>query len=147
LGNILAAIDFSAVSDEVVALAGRLSRAAGDRVWLLHVAAPDPAFLGWQAGPQSTRDARAEALRSEHRDLQSRAEALRGSGLEATALLVQGGTVETILAEAERLHAELIVVGSHGRGALGRALLGSVSEGLVRRSALPVLVVPSARRS
>ena len=70
-------------------------------------------------------------------DLQSR-------GISAHGLLVQGPTVETILTERERLQADTIVLGSHGRGALFRALLGSVSEGVVRATPCPVLVVPAA---
>jgi nucleotide-binding universal stress UspA family protein len=48
-----------------------------------------------------------------------------------------------VLSEAKRLHAELIVVGSHGHGLLYDALLGSVSADILRKSSLPVLVVPT----
>ena len=74
----------------------------GAHVWILHVAAPDPAFVGFEAGPDVVRDQRAETLRSEHRELTRIAEVFRNAGIEATALLVQGETVETILDQAER---------------------------------------------
>lgn len=49
---------------------------------------------------------------------------------------------EGILAAIDETNAELVVVGSHGRGGLTRLLLGSVAEKIVRSSPVPVLVVP-----
>jgi len=62
-----------------------------------------------------------------------------------TALLLQGPTVETIISEAGRLPASLIVLGSHGHGRIYDVLVGSVSEGIVRASKVPVLLVPARR--
>ncbi len=64
-------------------------------------------------------------------------------GVDTTALLVQGPTIETILKEARKLEAELIVLGSHGRGAVLRALLGSISEGVLHKTDVPLLIVPT----
>jgi nucleotide-binding universal stress UspA family protein len=140
---VVAAVDFSESSERAVELASSLAERFGARLWLVHVAAPDPDFAGYDAGPQTERDSRAAELRKEHRDLQARALALRDRGLDATALLVQGPTVETLVSEARRLAADMLVVGSHGRGAVGRALLGSVGAGVVRHPPCPVLVVPA----
>lgn len=107
------------------------------------MAAPNPEFVGYEAGPRSVREQRAEALRQEHRQLQDLAERVERGGIEAKALLVQGPTVETILERAERAEADLIVVGSHGHGKLYTTLLGSVSEGVVRNARCPVLLVPA----
>jgi nucleotide-binding universal stress UspA family protein len=57
-------------------------------------------------------------------------------------LLVKGATLEVILGEAGRLGADVIVVGSHGHGAMHRFLVGSTADALVRQSDRPVLVVP-----
>jgi nucleotide-binding universal stress UspA family protein len=62
-------------------------------------------------------------------------------------LLVKGATVEVILGEADRLGADLVVVGSHGHGAVHRFLVGSTADALVRQSEVPVLVVPVHDRS
>jgi nucleotide-binding universal stress UspA family protein len=59
--------------------------------------------------------------------------------------VVEGWSVpEQILAAGDRLNADLIVMGTHGRTGLRRALLGSVAEEVLRRSHRPVLVVPQA---
>jgi nucleotide-binding universal stress UspA family protein len=68
---------------------------------------------------------------------------LRDAGHEVNALLVQGPTVQTILEQAEKLGAEVIVVGSHGRGKLFDLVVGSVSAGVIRKSPIPVLGVPA----
>jgi nucleotide-binding universal stress UspA family protein len=140
--TILVPIDFSEVSRAVVATAESLARAFSAKIWLIHVAAPEPDFVGFDVGPQSVRDQRADHLRDEHRRIQDEANRLRDAEIDATALLVQGPTVDKILAEAERLEVDWIVLGSHGHGAAYRALLGSVSEYVVRRSNVPVTIVP-----
>ena len=53
-----------------------------------------------------------------------------------------GNPIAEILEEADECGADLIVVGSHGKGALSYAFLGSVAEKLLRKSHRPVLVVP-----
>jgi nucleotide-binding universal stress UspA family protein len=142
--SVLAAVDFSPVSQAVVEHAASLAEAFGAELTLIHVVAPDPEFVGYEAGPQSVRDSRAREIRNEHRELGAIAAKLRERSMSVRPLLAQGPTVETILGEAQRLEADTIVIGSHGHGALYRALLGSVSEGIVRAARIPVLVVPAA---
>lgn len=141
--NILVPIDFSDASRTAIEVALEQARAHGARVWLLHVAAPDPAFVGFEAGPDVVRDQRAETLRSEHRELSRLAEIFRNAGTEATPLLIQGETVETILDQAERRGADLIVMATHGRGLMYQLVVGSVSEGVLHRSRVPILMVPA----
>jgi len=143
--HIIATIDFSEISDELVEQAATLAEAFTAKLHLLHVAAPNPDFAGYEAGPKVVRDARAQELREEHQRLNDYAARLRERKIDAKALMVQGPTVEMILKETRALEADLIIVGSHGKGALYRALLGSVSEGVVRGATQPVLVIPSAK--
>lgn len=141
--TILAAVDFSPVSESVIEQAAALAQAFGAALWLLHVAAPDPDFVGYEPGPQSVRRAVASELHDDHRRLQERSAALRVRGLDCTALLVQGSTPETIVREADRLNADLILLGSHGHGVIRRALLGSVSEHVLHHANRPLLIVPA----
>ena len=107
------------------------------------MADPEPDFVGYDVGPQSVRDSLSERFHAEHRRIQEIADRLRRSGIAATALLVQGATVETIVEKASELEVDIIVIGSHGRGAMHQLLMGSVSEGVIRHSRCPILVVPT----
>jgi len=140
--SLLVAVDFSPVTARQIDAVRRLA-APGRRVFVLHVAEPDPDFVGFEGGPDEVRDQIAAEYREEHRRVQELAAQLRDAGLEATALLVQGPTVATILEQAERLEADALVVGSHGRSAIFDLVAGSVSSGIIRRSRVPVLVVPA----
>lgn len=141
--NILVAVDLSSASDHVIAAAGKVASITGSKVFVLHCAEPDPAFVGYEAGPDAVRDQVAAEYREEHRAVRALASELEASGIDAIALLVQGPVVETTLREAARLGAELIIVGSHGHGAVYDLVVGSHSAGILRRSGVPVLVVPT----
>ncbi|MBK7101588.1 MAG: universal stress protein [Flavobacteriales bacterium] len=140
--NILVPTDFSDAAHHVVQVATTLAGPLGAKIWIVHVAAPDPDFVGFDAGPQYVREQRADVLRKEHLDLQNMAKGIRDQSIEAEALLVQGPTSETLLDEVERLKIDLIVMGSHGRSGLFKALLGSVSEQVLGAIKIPVLIVP-----
>jgi nucleotide-binding universal stress UspA family protein len=141
--SVLAAVDFSDVTEGVMALVTSLAGALGAEVRLVHVAAPDPEFVGYDVDSTALRDVRAREYREEHRQLQALADRLREQGIDARALLIRGPTVEKIVEEAERVGADLVVAGARGHGALHRALLGSVSEGLLRSLRRPLLIVPA----
>ncbi len=143
--KILVPVDFSNVTDRTLQAAARLAGALKAELLLLHVAAPEPEFIGYETGPASVRQAVAHQLSSEHKQLQAMQHALESQALQVTALLVQGYTAEKILAEAERLPADLIVMGSHGHGGLHHLLMGSVAEGVVRKARCPVVLVPVGR--
>ncbi len=143
--NILVPIDLSPSSEGVFALACLFAKRLECRLWLIHVAAPDPDFVGYGVGPQYVREQRAGELRKEHVDLQSMAKRAEAHGISVEALLMQGPTAETLLQESGRLKADLIVMGSHGHGALYSAVMGSTSHQVLQDSRVPILIVPSSR--
>lgn len=141
--KILAAVDLASPADQALAVAGDVAARTDGHVFVLHVAEPDPDFVGYDIGPDVVRDQVAEEFHREHRQVQALAEGLREKGVGATALMIQGAIVETILKEADRLKVDFIVVTSHGHGAAFDLLIGSISKGVVNKSSRPVLVVPS----
>ena len=145
--KILVCVDLSDSTGKIVEKAEEIARALSAKMWLVHVSDPEPEFVGLEVGPQTVRDSFSKTLHGEHRQVQEIADRLRAAGLEATALLVQGATVETILKEATKLEPDMIVMGSHGRGAMYQLVVGSVSEGVLRRSEFPTLVVPTHERT
>lgn len=71
---------------------------------------------------------------------------LASVGLKTTAAVLSGKPKDAILAEAEEWGADVIVVGSHGRGGFKRFLLGSVSEALAMNAHCSVVIVRSPRK-
>jgi nucleotide-binding universal stress UspA family protein len=142
--HVLAAIEFSPHADAVLAVASRLAKAVGADLTLLHVAAPEPDFVGYEVGPKSVRDDRAQTLELERRELHRMAEDLREAGIPTRAFLFSGATAEKILEQAEARGADWIVVGTHGRTPLASAFVGSVSRGVLKGATCPVVVVPAA---
>jgi nucleotide-binding universal stress UspA family protein len=139
--RVLACVDLSASSEAVADCASSLVDPGGSLV-ILHVAPPEPDFVGYEVGPRSVREAVAQHLRQEHRDAQRLAERYAERGVDVTPLTVQGGIVERILEHAERLSSELIVVASRGHGVVRDLLVGSVVRGLLKGARVPVVVVP-----
>jgi len=141
--KLLVGVDFSPAKDVVLACAKALVTETAGRIWLVHVAMPDPSFVGYSARPDVARQTLAERFRREHRELQALAADLRAEDIQVTGLLIQGMTAQTLLRQADLLDVDMIVVGTHGGGFVRRVLLGSVSAGLVRQAQVPVVVVPS----
>jgi nucleotide-binding universal stress UspA family protein len=133
--TILHPTDFSEGSRQAFGIACSLARDLGARVVVLHVAQP-PAkeplldLVSVVPPPPGHR----EALEQRLHWLAAPYPEVR---LERR--LEEGDTVRTILDAASETRADLIVMGSHGRTGLGRVLLGSVAEQLLRQAPCPVL--------
>jgi nucleotide-binding universal stress UspA family protein len=74
--------------------------------------------------------------------LQEQVHLLREAGYRCSASLYEGEIVEAILLKARDMEADLIIVGSRNKGTLQRFILGSVSNGVLKRALCPVMVVP-----
>jgi len=140
--KIVVALDFSDQSSEILAHAQTFAKLFQSKLWLIHVADPEPEFIGMSTGPQDQRDRLAEIYKNEHHHIQEQAKLLRDQGLDAVGLLVQGQTVTALLKEAEKLGADLIILGSHGRSGLQKFVFGSVSQEILPQAPCPVLVIP-----
>lgn len=68
--NILVTIDFEEKGQVLIEKAAELAEKFNAKLWLVHVAAPDPDFIGYDVGPQYVRDVLAKDLRNEHKLLQ-----------------------------------------------------------------------------
>jgi len=139
----LVVLDLSEISPLVVKGAIQFAKMADAEVRVLHVAEPEPDFVGSEVDTQVIRDSHAEMFHQEHRQLQQYADQFEAAGLKTSALLIQGVTIKTIFHEAERFKADLIVMGTHKKGLLSRIVLGSTSEGILHDSDIPMLIIPT----
>jgi universal stress protein A len=140
--RILVPTDFTDPSAEALASAialGRLSQATID---LLHVAY-DTAYA--VPPPIDVAVVPVDMTKMMERvanSLAAEAEEVRAAGLECDSATPIGRPENEIVARATATHADLIVMGTHGRSGLAHALLGSVAERVVRHTPCPVLIVP-----
>ena len=143
--TIVVPVDFSDVSEKVVDTAVALAGAFGSRVVLVHVEEPEPQFVGYDPGPLSVRVAMPTDLEGDERRLEALKKKFGGG--DVLAFIAQGAIPEEILKLAREHEATLIVMGSHGHGALYHLLAGSVTAAILKEGLCPVLVVPSEHGS
>lgn len=140
--RIVAAVDRSEFADLVVGMVRRIAAAETTEVLLLSVAPREADMLGRQLTRKVVEDPVPEELRDRRELLDRLAGELDASGINCSTLMLRGLPAQTILQEASRWSADLVVVGSQGRGMLYRRMLGSVSEEVLAARRFPVLVVP-----
>lgn len=140
--KILVAIDFSPITDLVLQRTKAIAIKTDAKVWITHVVAPDPDFIGYEVGPQTERDFIARKFHEKHIALQGIAKKLKNEGLHTTPLLLQGPTTETILEEADDIDADIIIIGSHGHGMMYNIFIGSIGKEVLKHSTRPVLIIP-----
>lgn len=141
--TILVPIDFSDVTASVAEVASSIARAFGGNLVLLHVEEPEPTFVGFEPGPVPVQAAIARDTRAMQGQLEELSLRLRKEALDVETLDVEGPVAERIRQEAQARHADLIVIGSHGHGAIYNLLVGSVTSGVLKAAPCPVLVVPA----
>jgi nucleotide-binding universal stress UspA family protein len=145
--RILCPTDFSEFSRRALTRAVGLAGWFDARVTALHVA-PPPAWAlpaAAYAAPVAMPATLARAAGSaEARELERFVEPFLGEGVPVELKLVEGEPWREIQSVAEALPADLVVMGTHGRSGVGRLLLGSVAEKVLRRVPCPVLTVGAA---
>ncbi len=151
--TILVPVDFSNATKEVMQASKLLAGAVVSRVILLHVRQEQVEYSTLTAVEKSVGpDSFVPMPRLQHEKeekVQEKLDELKKhySGLSNDVITrqVEGKSVEIILEECEREKADMIVMGSHGHGALYNLLVGSVTSGVLQSAKCPVLVVPSPR--
>lgn len=138
--RILVPVDGSPTSGKALATALQLARESGGRLRIVH-AFDELAFLsGLEYDNGVLRAARAEA----DQVLTAAQESVAAAGVSADARLLEtrGRRLgDAVADEARAFEADLVVVGTHGRRGVGRVLLGSGAEQVIRTAPVPVLAV------
>lgn len=136
--TILALIDFSDVTPKILEHAHAHAKAFGGDIVLMHVVPPEPLVVDFEP-PAVPPD----IFKIRQRELLAMRDSLTEKGVNTTAQLFGGLLLETVLDQIKLLDPDLIIMGSHGHGALYHLIVGSVTEGIIKHSARPVLVIPS----
>ncbi|MBU1100289.1 MAG: universal stress protein [Bacteroidetes bacterium] len=144
--KILVPVDFSKNTQTILDEALKIALKLNAKLCLLHVADSVPEFLGMEHGPQSPRDTLLRKHEESKKALLEIVDTLKNQDCGVESKWTTGPIIEMVLKEAKILKADMIVVGSHGHGAMYQILVGSVSEGILHQSDVPVLVVPTHER-
>jgi len=147
LDKVLLPTDGSETAEKAIAFAARLLGNTGCKVTLLSVVEEPVYSAFWSDGliapevlmppPEELReelDKKAEEVLAES------AKPLRDAGIEVQPKIRFGNPASEVLKEAEESGYDMVVMGSHGRGALGGFLLGSVSNRVAHHAKCPVLI-------
>ncbi len=142
--SILVCIDFSPLTDRVIEVAKEMARDMSRRLHLVHVQPEKKAVPTAVVSNPDNTSAKEESLtrRKEIATLQRLSQELNDADIETSYSTPSGKIHETIIAEAKDQDAQLVVMGSHGNGAVYHLVLGSVAEGVLKGLGLPVVLVP-----
>lgn len=146
--KILASVDFSNASSGVANTAAEMAKAFGAELHLLHVIEPEPTYTAYGFTPDefpAIHTFHEETRTRAQKTLDEAADAVASAGLKPITHLGDGSPLHVLEKKIEEIGADLVVLGSHGHGVVASLLLGSVAEGMVRKSIVPTLVVPAGK--
>jgi len=147
LGTVVVGTDFSVPAARALSFAVRLAAAQGGRIHLVHVLSePVQAIDVAGALPYIDVETRKEWEDAATKKLAREAAAAEKRGVKASWELKWGRPSDVIVATAAKEKASLVAIGTHGRSAFEKFLLGSTAERVLRRSPVPVLTVPEKKR-
>ncbi len=142
--TIVALVDFSDLSFKVLKQAHTLAKAFDSQVIIMHVVAKEPVVVDLGiVSPTITQEPSPEVVHKEYSRLLEMRDSLVKFGVRAMVQQLTGANVETVLTETKKLEADMIILGSHHHSTFYNLLIGSVTDGVLRRAHCPVLVVPS----
>ena len=146
--RILVPLDGSQLSGKAIPYAAEIARRFKARVILMRVVPPTPMpILGSTATPEVITITEKEALSqtrkhltAARRYLKRKIQQLASQGLAVTEKVVAGAPLKSILDICREEDIDLIVMTTHGRKGLKRAIIGSISDEVIRECKIPVLV-------
>lgn len=141
--TLLAPIDFSGASDDVVQAASELAGILGARIVLLHVVQPPVVTSDFGVGLDNVQELMVISEKAATKNLDRQKARLEKKGLETQTIVATGSPIASILKEADRTKASYIVMGSHGHTAFYDLLVGSTTQGVLKRAKCPVMVLPT----
>lgn len=139
--RILVPLDGSTRAESAIPIAARLAQFSGGSVILLHIVAPRVSPGKFNPPLEYPKDGTDEELAEANEQLKILAQSGELSGISTEVQTLVGAVAPTILAAIQELHADLIVMWSHGHTGFTRWRLGSVAHKLVPHSPVPVLLL------
>ena len=143
--KIVAAVDFSAATDRVLAAAIGYAKAFGASLDLVHVVFVPRDVVGGGMLYIDEDKIRADLDRHAKSELAECAKKVEAEGVEVATHILAGHPEVEIPDYADKVEAGLLVLATHGRTGLAHLLIGSVAEKVIRAARVPTLIVPAAK--
>jgi len=141
--RLVVATDFSDTAERALVVAIRFAKLMGATLDLVHVYfLPSPGIISPMPGLVPAPPPGPDELKTIEQRFAALGARARDAGVQFLSTNLVGEPPDEITSYARRVGADFIVIGTHGRTGIRRALLGSVAELVVRRAVCPVLVVP-----
>ena len=140
--NILVPVDGSETAYAAVAKAVEFAKAFGSKVTVVQVLSLDPYIAAEYISANQTNDLIERARTAITVSLDAAKAKFNEQGIEVETKLLEGQVIHReIVKAAQENHADLIIIGSHGRTGLKKLFLGSVAQSVLGESHIPVLIV------
>ena len=158
--SIVAGIDFSDLTDAVLQTSVSLALSSGLSIELVHAANPEADYsLKYQAETQDILgsiaaqninheiiavEIKAEYLR-EKRKIEEIEEKIKTKGINCSSRIISGPPGAGLLSVCQIIDADFLVIGSHSKGFVQRAVMGSVADFILHNSPIPVIITPAKK--
>jgi len=142
--TLLVSVDFSDATRAVIATAVDLATASS-RIVIHHCLVPSLVTTDYGIGIAMLQENPATAEKTARHQLQHIEDELTARGLDVSTVLTNGSAATDILNKAAKLHADAIVIGSHGHTALYELVVGSTTHAVIKKATCPVVIVPASR--
>ncbi|WP_028841583.1 universal stress protein [Thermodesulfobacterium hveragerdense] len=139
--NILVPVDFSEVSEFVAEWAKDFSKKLNAKIHVVFVLEDLAAYEGLYGSIKTLTDLENILLEGAQKSMEDFMKKHFADYPEAQSIIVKGDVVEKIIETGEKVKVDLIIMGTHGKKGLDRILFGSVANGVVKNSPIPVLTI------
>ncbi len=140
--KIVLALDFEWQSNKLLAEAKRYALAFKAQLHIVHVSTLSSSTLNYDPMVEGAANDNKPELSAERRLLKQLCSNLKTEGVDSDFSIVEGDVSTNLLRQAEKVEAELVIVGHHKKGFLMRALLKSTSEEALQKTKIPILAIP-----
>ncbi len=140
--RILFASDFSRASRKAFAAAVKTAKSSGASLAIVHVLAPFvPIAPDQYVGPETWEEIDEQSRQWATKHLNALAAKAKASGVRAKGYLIEGQPSREVTRFAKKLHADLVIIGTHGRTGFAKLFLGSIASQIVATARCPVMTV------
>ncbi len=143
--SIIVAIDFQHKIMSVLNIAKKMAIALGAKLYIVHSEIVGPEYVNsviQMTGKQPSMEIiNQQKILIEKRLLEIHKDLLKAN-IKSECIFMEGPTIENILDEAKKVKAEMVIIGSHKHGKFYHLIFGSTHNLLIKKSTIPVLIIP-----